>query len=117
MSDYREIIERLEKMDGPDTETDIDIWCEIFAPDAAAIDPGFRAPPYTASLDAAIALVEKMLPGWDFELTKFGSHGSVAILWPEGLRDAWARRTWSEGATPTIAVLIAFFRALESSDD
>lgn len=52
----QELIERLEKATGPNFALEQDIWCEVFAPDAVAIDLNFKPPPYTASIDAALTL-------------------------------------------------------------
>lgn len=109
-----EILERLQSLQGPDTDVDADIWCEIFAPDAVAIDPGVRFPPYTASLDAAIALVEKMLPGAKWTVSKVG-FAQITL-------DKKTRISSDDGqdinyANPAIALLIALFRALPAKKD
>lgn len=61
-----DLIERLEKAGGPDRELDIALTKQFIAgkqyrhPDLA--------PPYTTSLDAAVALVERVLPGWGWQV-------------------------------------------------
>ena len=42
----------------------------------------YRAPAYTASLDAAVALVERELPGWSWQIRRSGFDSPVqAELW------------------------------------
>ena len=87
MTDYSDIIERLEKADGPSRELDGRVWVAANPDDLIIGNPrhhgqgmvqfsggGFAhdrfkvSEPYTASLDAAIALVERLLPGWGWRI-------------------------------------------------
>jgi len=83
---HADLIEKLEKLEGPDREADCQIgvavdgfvteerpykgviYCRL-DPDGTFTCPGQGAdmlvPRYTASLDAAVALVERVLPGCD----------------------------------------------------
>lgn len=101
--DYASLIERLEKAEGPDRELDAAIEALFYtlendAPaeivcdsDCAAtgqywvkIDGGrslYAADPLTKSLDAALSLVERVLPGWGIE-----------VLTPD--RDMWRAQVW-----------------------
>ncbi len=80
--ELKELLERLEKAKGPDRELDKALiqydnrddigvcWC----PGVCKI-PGkvcVAIPLYTSSIDAAVALVEQVLPGWDYGM---GSKG------------------------------------------
>lgn len=68
-------------------------------------------PNFTASLDATIALVEKVLPGARIDITKRYDGDGYACVWgPNGNRS-------SNAATPAIALLLALFRALPSEKD
>lgn len=66
---------------------------------------------YTASVDAALALMEQCLPGWVWSVqTDFGLPGR-AYLYGEvfGERDAGFH---ADGATPPLALLAALLKAL-----
>jgi hypothetical protein len=73
-----ELIERVEKLDGPDRETDFAIY-QALRPElsewqdttkTSADDYWFwmSQREYTASLDAAVALVKRVLPGWGYRV-------------------------------------------------
>jgi len=74
------LLERLEKCEGPDREIDFWISARIYNPshhtdaelqadiDAVGIEGMVIEAPYTASLDACIALVERVLPGYRWHL-------------------------------------------------
>ena len=93
----------------------------------------FTVPPYTASLDAAIALVERMLPGWGWRVATccvsddayvfpdFNSpeHGQDLLdrlpVCPDG-ENEWSNFTDVDQrppGRPAIALLTALFIALE----
>jgi len=116
--DYSEIIARLEKASGPDRELDVPVaiamgwtnfersWGELraFPPKAAY---WVEIPAFTASLDASLALVGERLPdAW----WTMGSRSPLCNLW----RGDNTCIGSGDGATPTISVLLALFRALES---
>lgn len=77
MRDLEQLIERVEKLTGPSEEMDAHILCTLAAPAGAFVEQSLingawcihsgRAGgwPITASLDAAIALTERLLPGCD----------------------------------------------------
>ena len=80
MTDLTALLERVEAATGPDREIDTEIarafgwtppginpalWEGKETPSWWAT-PGFGMPAYTSSLDAAIALVERVLPGWSW---------------------------------------------------
>ena len=89
-----ELIEKLEKAEGPNYRLEIDIF-KLFNPEYAEYVEGrgglvhvndgedqrvlsnVRAPNYTASLDAAVALAERVLPGWSI-FTCLGQ-----TVWPD----------------------------------
>lgn len=114
MSDVRELIERLEKLEGPSREVDAAI-ADVFDP----WDHGSRWPfspgskmdralaRYTGSLDAIVGLIEQKLPGEGIVLETHA--GNRAGIGQSG-------RFPSKGATPAIALCIALLRALEKSN-
>ncbi|WP_313031798.1 hypothetical protein [Brucella sp.] len=88
--------------------------------------PDLPLPPaYTASVDAAIALAERVLPGWGWEIASNTSHIKNCLNPeygnPVGKHPHWAvvanqsSRKFVDGATPAIALLIALLRAKEAS--
>jgi hypothetical protein len=111
MTDIATLIARLEKLEGPDSDIDGDIWCEIFAPDVVAIDFGIQFPAVTASLDAAIALAERVLPGAEFNLTNI--YGVAVAEIPINDSDSPFETGRHAGGILPIALLIAILRALQ----
>ncbi|MGN6773055.1 MAG: hypothetical protein ACTHJQ_24890 [Rhizobiaceae bacterium] len=117
------LIERLEGLTGPDREVDAEIGAHFGDPHGRReyVDYEARsveihqeiAEHYTASLDAAIALVGKVLPGWSGDVDichPIADSGKVgARLFPP--EPGWANYA-GEGPTPAIALLISMFRAL-----
>ena len=63
---------------------------------------------YTASLDAVVALCERVLPGWDWGR----DDNRRMYLYPPHTDDCLSAR----GPTPAIALLIAILTALEARD-
>ncbi len=67
---------------------------------------GGRAPHYTSSLDAAVAFVSEMLPGWHWKV--YGADGNA-----EGsLYDPNETNVYAFAATPPLALMAAALRAL-----
>lgn len=69
MTKYADIIARLEKADGPSNEID---WLITQAVSPGAVWQSSDHETFTASLDAAIALVERKLPGCSWNIEKLG---------------------------------------------
>ena len=70
--------------------------------------------PLTASLDAALALVEEKLPGWKRGLAEQDAGGWCASLWKPQPGGKPSVLVFAEDApTPALAVLIALLKALE----
>ena len=139
MTDLTDLIARVEKLEGPDREVD-----DLIAVRVARMKPTTtyghevlgnlreapnRSPLYTASLDAALALVERVLPGWggmvDFGALMCGAAVHSADLWspvrevgetedgfPVDIRDE-AR---GEAKTPALALILTLLRALQASE-
>lgn len=136
-----ELIERLELLDGPSPEIDARIWCylngkrysDFYVSDRGEIQALFRDRPrtreqasrlgrdvqaYTASMDAAIALVERVLPGW----------GWTAGKTPDGMAMAGLRRPTPRGPAPergcdrhdgnvAIALVLALLKAKQGESN
>lgn len=139
MSRYADIIERLEAATGPDREldcwigyvTDVHIesmgctfrkYCEVHDMDFAHVaETAARhtsilreyLPLYTASLDAAIGLTERMLPpltGIELNTYVGGKYHHCEIETETG------DYRGDNAPHPSLAVLIAMFRALEAQE-
>lgn len=118
-----EIIERLEKANGPSKELDFWLSVRVFDPcdytteelqrdiDLVGIDGMHIDAPFTSSVDAAIALAEKVLPG-----------EPVIMGWAQTLETRpWARvGAWSApdatGQTPALALVTAVLSALRAKE-
>lgn len=101
------LAERCEKATGPDREIDFDIDVARHAPKRIR---GFQAlAPYTASIDAITALIERKLPRWSWsaslsETRKF-AQADLGRSYPTN------RRVTTEHKTPALALCAAFCRA------
>lgn len=100
------LAERVEGATGPDINIDYALAAEFGRP--------WVLPRYTASIDAALGLVERVLPGaiW------YRCHGddfnvkSVEVWWRESERHEWIiAEALDKGSTP-LAILSALLRAL-----
>ena len=114
----RSVIEWLEKANGPDRMIDVDIAFAVgLKYRADPLDWGWltphwsdgfgwtgHLPEYTASVDAAIVLTKRILPGYGWRVGKY-----AAFVWSE---DAHYRIEVEDAATPAINLLLALFKAL-----
>lgn len=115
MSDLNELFERVKKATGPDRKLDIAIARQTHHPSMDGCNPDHdnfimagskmdrRIPAFTASIDAALALVERVLPGWPQQ-------------WAEMLREAMDD-LWAETSPqmPIIRLPLAILAALLSA--
>ena len=124
MTAHAELIARLEAATGGDTGLDCDIViaCGLWRPptnserNPARVDGWRRGElnhycphtPLTASVDAALALVEQVLPGWNWSVGRDGTSPWARIDY-----DGTAGRY--SGATPAIALCIAALTAIAAS--
>lgn len=80
-------------------------------------------PTYTASIDATLALVERMLPGWKWHFWcdgVFGAETPRAILMEPSFarlsrEDKPYERAQGSGATPPLAILAALLTSLKEN--
>lgn len=116
------LLSRLEGLTAPDREVDLEVHMSL-APDlypegSWSWDDKNLPPHLTASLDATVALCERVLPGWsgDIDIGKpIADSGKVgASLFPPG--DGWQNYS-GVGPTPAIALLIAILTALEAREN
>lgn len=133
---------RLKEATGADRDLDVAIYCALPADYHRHARPSnvrgkvvgyyrdgahgtFGAEPYTASLDAALGLVERVLPGWGVDVgypARLGEHNGLpwADVWPhrdDGFPGYRSRPTasHSNAPTPALAVCAALISALRSS--
>lgn len=99
--------ERLRSATGPDLVLDVHIWVTLVGGDPKQIIP----PRVTASVDAALALVEKL--GWCPHMMHFGPKGAsgwtCVDLCPPNRADEGVER---EGNTAPLAILSTLLAAL-----
>lgn len=132
------LIERLEKLQGPDRE--VDFWLSIRLPigeptrhsdeelqadiDLVGIDGMVIDAPYTSSLDAAIALVERVLPGWKVGMDPRFYIDDQSVKWdaiiciPHWNRwtpsdSDWIERIEARHVLAPVAVCLATLRAMK----
>jgi len=133
VADYSDLIARLEKAEGGDVALDLAVCVALQWAGPHAVGSGIQnvrrsddeddwlfyedvdgpccdlTPRLSASLDAAIALTEKMLPGWRMALVQDGPKLVEAILSPNSMDSEIGR-----AKTLPIALLIATLKALQS---
>lgn len=108
------LIERLEKATGPDRDLDCDIDSEWLQDRSDGLEAEFSPfPAYTASLDAAIALVEHVLPGWGYDFVKPAKEGPGRPRATVFLGDNLFA---GEAPTPPLALLLALMRAVQNKE-
>lgn len=140
MGSAPDLLAKLERATGPDRELDalIDIACgpkplgdiehwvnlwdhgwrlgrepgHVYMRQHAGADEyaNYPSPAVTASLDAALALVERVLPGWGFDITYRAAWGNCTAC--VIANDRRAPPHTGAGATPAFALLSALIRAL-----
>ena len=138
----RDLIERVEKATGPDRELDIAIF-EAAHPKGTLTGSGWLwtrreiAPAglvwywldrkkltqpdfvenYTASIDAALALVEKVLPGWrrQFFERSDGSGWTARLISPT--RDMVSTDELKACPSAPLAILLALLRSIQKQDN
>lgn len=139
MTRYADIIERLTEATGPDRELDAAIIVAATPAEGQGDDlitlrrtsesdecaPGTywrvsfsgkslrTSYPYTASIDAAVALVERLLPGCHRRSQNWNYPPSYAVsIGPSYVDSSYARH-----ACEPIAILLALFRALQAQEE
>ncbi len=140
LATLRGLRERVESGIGPDRRVDVDLWWELCATPAhlyerrpfgeasgfnrsgtaltpiwSEIWPHVAAPHYTASIDACVALVERLLPAVEWDIGRRRDQWFVASL--AGPHEGWyvsPARTHPTSAPR--ALLSALLKALEAGN-
>lgn len=111
MTALTDIIERLESATGPNFKLDCDIR-RMFDPEHAE---HFTIPPnFTASLDAAIALCERVFPAANWQLCSSGGCTLIYGNTPDG-HDILEAGTQT-APTPALALCLAICRAMAARE-
>lgn len=133
----RTLIEKLEQASEPSRELDAELFMFLhpeadtfksptrgeWVTDAKSdvMDRFGELAPYTSSLDAAVALVERVLPspfggvassGWEIGIYRLGRPGK----WNVRLQSGWGHNINLEALTPALALCIALLKALEARE-
>lgn len=129
MTDLAHLIERLEKAVEPDRRIDAELACAMifiqlrpaepfdfdgrftYEPGNIKCEHGFlMSDHFTASIDAALSLVEKKLPGWTYTVDASAPESGIDFdLFPPGRAD---KCSVTAKSLP-LAILIALLRALQ----
>lgn len=107
------LIERVTAAQGPDRELDRSIGRAFGVTETTfpQYEPGDVMPSYTASIDAALALVERYLPGWSWSIGHDANGELHATIW-HGVTEHD-----EYGATPALAILAALLTALKDASE
>lgn len=145
MTDLTDLIARVEGLSGPDREIERDVWealtgecvhretkfvyldddereleCVACGADTYGKDP-WRG--ISASLDAVVALAERVLPGWGWGVAVIEARVTAMLVEPDtpdaSLMTPWPRRFESTAPTPTptLALLLALLRAVQAQQE
>jgi hypothetical protein len=111
----RELIERLEKAEGPDRVLDQDVWHALGLCQPVRINgeiagcADYHAPRFTASLDSALSLVPE---GWLWQVLGHGEHSNALVQAPYDIAgDDLAKFKATVASSPAIALVIAALKA------
>lgn len=131
------LLSRLQGLTSPDREVDALVLCALLAPAGSKVEKSkfndawciyeprrwgpkpfalwekpnpWRTTQLTASLDAAVALCERVLPGWYWSVDQ---RGIAVVCEKHGEGAVWCNDVET---TPAIALLIAILTALEARD-
>lgn len=109
-ADLSALIARLEAAEAGSRELDL-VVVRAVGEDARLL--GW--PPYTTPLDAALALAERVLPGWAVEVSRInaGTSRCTANIWTPSQREGQlgSGRVFVDAPTPALALVIATLRA------
>ena len=125
MGDLLKLADRVEALDGPDREVDVEValctgWENRLGAKQEWLKPnGFAStegPPYfTASLDAAMTLVPD---GWLWEVGNYAAKGDATVTHPNYNPDTYnGIQVWVEAKTPALALCAAALRARSKDGD
>lgn len=103
------LIEQVKAATGPDDKLDyaVDEW--LWRSGGKHHGEMDTLPPFTASIDAALALVERLLPGWNYTFNR----GHCELRHPKHR----AKDVQAFGKTTPLAILAALLSALKDASE
>ena len=123
MGDVTGLVERLEKATGGDREIDLDLMVILhggpreryLTDELGRLEFGHQWK-FTASIDAALSLVERVLPMWDICLSRV--KGDEAATWNAvvGEPDSFSGSE-ATSPTPALALCLAALKALAQGNE
>lgn len=138
MTDLSALIARLEAAEVGSRELDAAVYDQLFPrltrdgkavagfPGRWPFHPGSahdeEVLPVTTSLDAALALAERVLPGWLWDVTTIttavgGLRKPLASVVRPDQPEGEEIKTWGYGSTPALALVIAILRAKQGEGE
>lgn len=123
MTDLSELIERVEKATGPDRELDAAIAAHFDLPYGPRPVGGseWLSAHFTASVDAALELVERELPGWRPNVWLGRAGWDAEIEYPEPRREDgrtyFAIRCDKPMPNGALAIILALLRAKQETGE
>jgi len=112
MADRSSLIAQLEKAEGPDRELDGDIWRYAMSSETRGVKFG-PVPHLTSSIDAAVSLAERVLPGWTIASVGQDDRKAWHAELREGYRTAYSTVSLAGAPNGALALVLATLRALQ----
>jgi hypothetical protein len=119
----KELLERVEKAEGPGREMDEKTLVALGGKRKGGdwwighSYIGRSAPAYTSSIDACVALIEKVLPDWCYEISLLGEQLCFAEIWEVGEGGYSATVAKGDARTLPLALLAALLSALIAKEE
>jgi hypothetical protein len=113
MTALDDLIRAVEAADGPSREIDTAVAAHIFGAHVVetALDGfGEKPPPYTASIDAVVALIRREMPGAEEGYRRRGDAEFTAYVGDD-------ESPTTKHRTPALALLLAFLRAARARQE
>jgi hypothetical protein len=110
MTDLASLIERAKKATDSDPSLEADIVEHFFGATEADLHRRYLIDMhrFTSSLDAALALAERVLPDCDWAVTGGKGLACEATIWPQTDRN---REVGGKASSPPLAILLATLKA------
>lgn len=103
----RELLARVESAAEPLIELDREIGGILEAALVNIVEP----PRYTSSIDAAVALCERVLPGWKWAVRNCSGGPTASVHHGSETPNVWNKTKAARSSTPALAFCAAILRA------